>query len=101
MNRTKSWITSRPSVIGLAFFVGAVGLGVAHEKMSANNPPASLKLADAHDGPSRNSYAPVLKSVLPAGVKIGTPPVTRRRAGAPGPVVAVFRPAVCGAGAAS
>jgi serine protease Do len=77
MNRIKSWITSRPAVIGLAF-LGAVGLGVAHEKMSTNNPPASLKLADANAGPSRSSYAPVLKSVLPAVVNISSSKVVRR-----------------------
>src|SRR2546429_2820230 len=92
MNRTKSWITSRPSVIGLAFFVGAVGLGVAHEKMSANNPPASLKLADAHDGPSRNSYAPVLKSVLPAVVNIYSSPGVPGRAGGPVEIISFFLP---------
>src|SRR6266566_1091247 len=91
MNRTKSWITSRPSVIGLAFFVGAVGLGVAHEKMSANNPPASLKLADAHDGPSRNSYAPVLKSVLPAVVNISSSRVVRARSESPEEMMPFFR----------
>ena len=77
MNRTKSWIPSRSAVVGLAFFVGAVGLGVAHEKMSVHNPPASLKLADASEGPSRNSYAPVLKSVLPAVVNISSSKVLR------------------------
>ena len=91
MNRTKSWITSRPSVIGLAFFVGAVGRGVAHEKMSANNPPASLKLADAHDGPSRNSYAPVLKSVLPAVVNISSSRVVRARSESPEEMMPFFR----------
>ena len=78
MNGNKSWITSRP-MIGLAFVVGVVGLGVAHEKMSVNNPPASLKLADATEGPSRNSYAPVLKAVLPAVVNISSSKVVRAR----------------------
>ena len=79
MNQTKSWIPSRPAVIGLAFLLGVVGLGVAHEKMSTNNPPASLKLAAASEGPSRNSYAPVLKSVLPAVVNISSSKVVRGR----------------------
>lgn len=77
MNQTKSWIASRPAVIGLAFLLGVVGLSVAHEKMSTNNPPASLKLANANEGPSRNSYAPVLKSVLPAVVNISSSKVVR------------------------
>jgi len=90
MNRTKSWITSRP-MIGLAFFIGAVGLGVAHEKMSVNNPPASLKLADANEGPSRNSYAPVLKSVLPAVVNISSSKVVRARSESPEEMMPFFR----------
>lgn len=77
MNQTKSWIASRPAVIGLAFLLGVVGLSVAQEKMSTNNPPASLKLANANEGPSRNSYAPVLKSVLPAVVNISSSKVVR------------------------
>jgi serine protease Do len=79
MNQNKSWIASRPAVIGLAFLLGVGGLGVAHEKMSTNNPPASLKLAAASEGPSRNSYAPVLKSVLPAVVNISSSKVVRGR----------------------
>ena len=91
MHRIKSWITSRPVVIGLAFLVGAVGLGVAHEKMSTNNPPASLKLADANEGPSRNSYAPVLKSVLPAVVNISSSKVVRAQSESPEEMMPFFR----------
>jgi len=91
MNRIKSWINSRPAVIGLGFFVGAVGLGVAHEKMSTNNPPASLKLADANGGPSRNSYAPVLKSVLPAVVNISSSKVVRAQSESPEEMMPFFR----------
>ena len=91
MNRTKSWIPSRSVVVGLAFFVGTVGLGVAHEKMSAHNPPASLKLADANEGPSRNSYAPVLKSVLPAVVNISSSKVVRAPSESPEGMMPFFR----------
>jgi len=91
MNRTKSWIPSRSAVVGLAFFVGAVGLGVAHEKMSVHNPPASLKLADASEGPSRNSYAPVLKSVLPAVVNISSSKVVRAPSESPEGMMPFFR----------
>src|SRR5437016_7033570 len=59
--------------------------------MSANNPPASLKLADAHDGPSRNSYAPVLKSVLPAVVNISSSRVVRARSESPEEMMPFFR----------
>jgi serine protease Do len=91
MNRTKSWIPSRSAVVGLAFFVGTVGLGVAHEKMSVHNPPASLKLADASEGPSRNSYAPVLKSVLPAVVNISSSKVVRAPSESPDGMMPFFR----------
>src|SRR6201988_2574315 len=91
MNRTKSWIPSRSAVVGLAFFVGTVGLGVAHEKMSVHNPPASLKLADANEGPSRNSYAPVLKSVLPAVVNISSSKVVRAPSESPDGMMPFFR----------
>ncbi|MBA0088722.1 MAG: DegQ family serine endoprotease [Acidobacteria bacterium Pan2503] len=91
MNRTKSWIPSRSALVGLAFFVGTVGLGVAHEKMSVHNPPASLKLADANEGPSRNSYAPVLKSVLPAVVNISSSKVVRAPSESPEGMMPFFR----------
>jgi serine protease Do len=91
MNQNKSWIASRPAVIGLALFLGTVGLGVAHERMSTNNPPASLKLAEANEGPSRNSYAAVLKSVLPTVVNISSSKVVRARAESPEGLMPFFR----------
>jgi serine protease Do len=91
MNRNKSWIASRPAVIGLALFLGTVGLGVAHERMSTNNPPASLKLAESNEGPSRNSYAAVLKSVLPTVVNISSSRVVRARAESPEGMMPFFR----------
>jgi serine protease Do len=91
MNRNKSWIISRPAVIGLALFLGTVGLGVAHERMSTNNPPASLKLADPNEGPSRNSYAPVLKSVLSSVVNISSSKVVRAHPESPDEMMPFFR----------
>jgi serine protease Do len=91
MNQNKSWIASRPAVIGLALFLGTVGLGVAHERMSTNNPPASLKLAESNEGPSRNSYAAVLKSVLPTVVNISSSKVVRARAESPEGMMPFFR----------
>jgi serine protease Do len=91
MNQNKSWIASRPAVIGLALFLGTVGLGVAHERMSTNNPPASLKLAESNEGPSRNSYAAVLKSVLPTVVNISSSKVVRARAESPEGLMPFFR----------
>jgi serine protease Do len=91
MNRMKSWITSRPAIFGLAFVMGAAGLGMARDKMSTNNPPASLKLANVNEGPVRNSYAPVVKSVLPSVVNISSSKVVRARAESPEDLGPFFR----------
>ena len=90
MNRIKSFITSRATVFGLAFVVGAAGFAVGREKTSTN-PPATLKLADAKEGPSQNSYAPILKSVLPAVVNISSSKVVRARTGSPEDLMPFFR----------
>jgi serine protease Do len=91
MNQNKSWIASRPAVIVLALLLGTVGLCVAHERMSTNNPPASLKLAPSNEGPSRNSYAAVLKSVLPTVVNISSSRVVRARTEFPEGMMPFFR----------
>jgi serine protease Do len=91
MSRIKSWIASRPVMYGLAFLVGAVGYGAARAGMSANNPPASLKLADANEGPSPNSYAPVVKAVLPSVVNISSSKIVRTSAELPDGMTPLFR----------
>jgi len=91
MNRIKSWISSTPAVFGLALLVGAAGFGAARETMSANNPAASLKMADAREGPSRNSYAPIVKSVLPAVANISSSKVVPAHAESPQDMMPFFR----------
>jgi serine protease Do len=91
MNRIKSWITSTPAVFGLAFLVGAAAFGAARETLSPTNPPASLKMADAHEGASRNSYAPVVKSVLPAVVNISSSKLVQAHAESPQDMTPFFR----------
>jgi serine protease Do len=91
MNRVKSWVTSRPAIFGLAFLMGAAGVGMAREKLSANNPPASLKLANSNEGPAANSYAPIVKSVLPSVVNISSSKVVRARAEMPDDMGPFFR----------
>jgi serine protease Do len=91
MSRIKSWIASRPVMYGLAFLVGAAGYGAARAGMSANNPPASLKLADADEGPSPNSYAPVVKAVLPSVVNISSSKIVRTSAEVPDDMTPLFR----------
>jgi serine protease Do len=85
MNQSKSWLTSRAAVLGLTFLAAAAGLGIAHaaQKLATSNPRASLKLADANEGPSRSSYAPVVKAVLPSVVNISSSKVVHERAGMP------------------
>jgi len=93
MNRIKSWVTSRPAIFGLAFLIGAAGMGMARaaQKSAANNPPASLKLADAHLGPSPSSYAPIVKAVLPSVVNISSSKLVHARAEMPEEMSPFFR----------
>jgi serine protease Do len=77
-------LKSKPAALILGFALGAAGLGLAHttERALADNPPASLKLAPANEGPSRNSYAPLVKEVLPSVVNISSSKVVHNRASA-------------------
>jgi serine protease Do len=66
-------ILRRPkaAAVVLALSVGLGGLAVkGAEKLGIINPPASLKFASGDEGPSRNSFAPVVKKVLPTVVNI-------------------------------
>ena len=93
MNRIKSWITSKPAIFGMALLAGAAGMGItrAAQKSASSNPPASLKLADSNEGPSRSSYAPVVKAVLPSVVNISSSKVVHERAGIPEGMSPLFR----------
>jgi serine protease Do len=81
MNRIKSWTNSRPVVFGLTLLIATAGLGIARaaQKLSTTNPPASLKLADPNEGPSKSSFAPVVKSVLPSVVNISSSKMVHSR----------------------
>jgi serine protease Do len=58
--------------------LGAAGLAIAHTTTKAvTNPPATLKMADSSEGPSANSFAPVLKKVLPSVVNISSSKVVK------------------------
>jgi len=66
-------ILRRPkaAAVVLALSMGLGGLAVkGAEHLGIINPPASLKFADANEAPSRNSFAPVVKKVLPTVVNI-------------------------------
>ena len=86
MTAKGSSVLSKPATLILGVFLGAAGLGIAHttqktvaEKASASNPPATLKLADSNEGPTKNSYAPILKSVLPSVVNISSSKVVKAK----------------------
>ena len=74
-------LRSKPAALILGFALGAAGLGLARtsERSRGDNPPANLKLAPANEGPSRNSYAPLVKEVLPSVVNISSSKVVRNR----------------------
>ncbi|MGC1417315.1 MAG: DegQ family serine endoprotease [Candidatus Acidiferrum sp.] len=81
MNSITTLLRSKPAVLALGFVLGAAGLGLAHttEKSSSVNPPAILKLASPSEGPSKSSYAPLVKEVLPSVVNISTSKVVHNR----------------------
>jgi serine protease Do len=81
MNSFSSILRSRPAVLTLGFVLGAAGLGLAHttERALSSNPPATLKLADPGEGPSKSSYAPLIKEVLPSVVNISSSKVVHNR----------------------
>jgi len=61
----------------MALALGAGGLCLAAAEHAWNNPPASLKLADPNEGPSRTGFAPVVKKVLPTVVNISSTKVVK------------------------
>ncbi len=57
--------------------VGGVGISRLRGDIATVNPPASLKLASPTEGPSRSSFAPIVKQVLPEVVNISTSKVVK------------------------
>jgi serine protease Do len=62
--------------MALAVGIGGLGLAAAEHAFD-QNPPASLKLADPNEGPSRTGFAPVVKKVLPTVVNISSTKVVK------------------------
>jgi len=80
MTVEKSVFFSKPAVLIAGLVLGASTLAIAHSTQKAAltaNPPATLKLADSNEGPSKTSYAPVLKNVLPSVVNISSSKVVK------------------------
>ena len=70
----------RPKVaaVTIALAVTLGGLGIARaNRIGSANPPASVKLADTNEGPSRTGFAPVVKRVLPTVVNISSSKVVK------------------------
>jgi serine protease Do len=57
----------------------AAGFGVTRLRgdVQTANEPAALKLADPNEGPSRNSFAPIVRQVLPEVVNVSTSKVVK------------------------
>jgi serine protease Do len=86
----KNLLRSWPAALALGLVLGVGGLGFAHtvqkaaassttatSDKSSTNPPATLKLADVNEGPSKTSYAPIVKEVLPSVVNISSSKVVK------------------------
>ena len=69
--------------VATALGMVAAGFGVTRLRgdIQAANQPASLKLADPNEGPSRNSFAPIVKKVLPEVVNISSSKVVKTPTG--------------------
>lgn len=71
-------IRPKAAVVAMALALGIGGLGLAAaEHALSNNPPASLKLADPNEGPSRTGFAPIVKKVLPTVVNISSTKIVK------------------------
>jgi serine protease Do len=85
-------LRSRSAALAFGLVLGVVGLGVAHTiqnsaagsktaaEKKADNPPATLKLAAPDEGPSKSSFAPIVKEVLPSVVNISSSKVVKANA---------------------
>src|SRR5215471_5269187 len=92
MTERRSFIFSKPAALVLGVLLGAAGIGIAHTtQKAASNPPATVKVAEANEGPSKNSYAPVVKNVLPSVVNISSSKVVKASPEAGGQMDPLFR----------
>ncbi len=68
----------RPAVLVLAAAMSLGGFAViAAERAGIINPPATLKFANPEEPASRNSFAPVVRRVLPAVVSVSSSKVVK------------------------
>jgi serine protease Do len=73
-------IRSKPAVLVAGLVLGVASFGIAQTATKATtNPPATLKFAGSNEGPSKSSYASVLKNVLPSVVNISSSKVVKAK----------------------
>ncbi len=74
MKSWMGWTRSKGLALaaGLVLAVGGFGVVRAAIHAATVTPPATFKLADPNEGPSRNSFAPVVKKSLPAVVEVSS-----------------------------
>jgi serine protease Do len=63
-------VRPRVAVLATVMAAGLGALAVAAAEHSSANPPATFRYASPDESPSRNSFAPVVKKVLPAVVNV-------------------------------
>jgi len=88
-------IWTRPRALALAALMAA-GLGAlavaAAEHASNANPPATFRYASPEESASRNTFAPVVKRVLPAVVNVSSAKMVKSQMGMmPGNMEPFFR----------
>ena len=81
MNNRSVWMRSKMLALVAGLALGLGGLLVAAGRAFSPSPAASLKLADANEGPSRIGFAPVVKKVLPTVVNISSSKVVKTPGG--------------------
>jgi serine protease Do len=87
MNTQRFWKRPQAAAVTLALALGLGGLAIAAaDHALSSNPPASLKLADPNEGPSRTGFAPVVKKVLPTVVNISSSKVVKTPTGRSGQI---------------
>jgi serine protease Do len=78
----------------LAFALGGAavaGVNQVGHQLAAKNPPATLKLADANEGPAKVTFAPIVKRTLPAVVNISSSKVVKAQRGGQMPMDQLFQ----------
>jgi len=87
------WTRPRAAALATVMAAGLGALAVAGaEHLSNANPPASFRYASPDESPSRNTFAPVVKRVLPAVVNVSSAKMVKTPAGMmPGNMDPFFR----------